>query len=105
MHKRSPLRLSEKRGSAFRYTVSALWLSLCSFLAYEVVVGLVHGTMFLKLARFGHSHQVSRADSPGWFWFAVVFNSALIGLMTYLSVAEILYTRRHERRVRHHDAA
>ena len=105
MHRRSPLRIPERHGPVFRYTISAFLLSVCGFLAYEVVVGLIHGTMFLKLARYGHLHHVSRADSPGWFWFAVIFNTALIGFMGYRSVAEILYTRKHERRVRHHDAA
>ena len=101
MRKRSPLRLSEKRGPVARYWICAFWIALCSLLFYFVVDGFIHGKVYFKLARGISGHEISSADSPRAFWFAFIFNISFLGLVLYLAVAEIIYTRNREKRARH----
>jgi hypothetical protein len=99
MRYKSPLKIPEKRGPVFRYGLCAIVLGLGFFMFYEVIDGLIQGKMMFKMGRSSPVHIISLLDNPQQFWFAALFNTAAGGLLVWLAIAEVLYAKKHKKRI------
>jgi hypothetical protein len=92
---KSPLKIPEQRGPVFRYCLSAIIFALGAWMFYAVIDGVIHGRIMLP-GRNTPAHSIARIDHPNLFWYAIAFDAIVAILLTYSSIAEILYTK-HER--------
>ena len=96
MRTRSPLKIPLQRGPGIRYWTSGFCLAICAIMLLATIDGIVEGQMTLKVSRYGNGRIISRADHPGGFWFATIFNVVLVAVLAQAAVREILYTNRHK---------
>ena len=87
-----------------RFVISSCLLLAACCVLFSLIGEIRHGEVYFSISRLGHGVMVSRADSPRGFWMAVVFNLCLGAWLSYISVAEMIYTVRR-RRDRHEPAA
>ncbi len=95
---RSPLRIPEERGVAFRVVLSTLVSALSVSIAAMTARGIQCGKIMWP-SRYQPHVYVDQLTRPDTFWVAVVLYIVLCAWLLYASVGEILYTtRKHKRR-------
>ena len=87
-----------------RFVISSCLLMAACCVLFALVGAIRNGEAYFSISRLGHGVMVSRAESPRGFWMAVVFNLCIAVWLSYISVAEIIYTVKR-RRDRHEPAA
>jgi len=94
----SPLGLSEKQGPVVRYIASSFIIVLCSSLLWDCIHGIQTGVYYFSLK--GRGTNISLVLHPYKFWSAIAIISVPALCFIYLSIAEIVYTRRRQKKQR-----